>query len=259
MYTQTISLFRYLLLGIITRRLILLLGVFYACGLLSAGLIMELTIINSQPVAIAFFSDFIRYVLVILMVLLITSNVASDFEYRQFERLLTMPVSRWQFIVAEFLVILATAFALVLPMLLILAFVTEPGQAAYWVTAVWFELILFGTAGLLAILSLEKIPLAVIFTLAVYLLSKLSGLISLMLAESVKLSDGSLANRFVEAIFSGILYLLPSLETFASNDVFFGSLSLTASLAAQFRSVFVYTLLLVCACLVDFYRKEFNA
>ena len=88
----------------------------------------------------------------------------------------------------------------------------------------WLEIFLIGLLGLLAILSLEKIPLAVIFTLAVYLLAKLSGLIGQMLSESVKMSDGSLTSRFVEMIFQTILYVLPGLETFADSDVFFGGI-----------------------------------
>ena len=112
--------------------------------------------------------------------------------------------------------------------------------------------------GLVAILALEKIPQAVIFSLAVYLLAKLSGLINQMLTESVKLSDGAAANRFADMVFNGILHLIPRLEAFAQNDVFFESGELSAMLFAQFGTVALYTLFLLAVSLIDFYRKEFN-
>ena len=101
-------------------------------------------------------------------------------------------------------------------------------------------------------------PLAVFFTLAIYLLAKLSGLISLMLAESVRLSDGSVASRTMDLIFGAILYVIPDVGSFAESDVFFGTLDLPAQLGEQFLSVVVYVLFLLAVCLVDFYRKEFN-
>lgn len=258
MYSQTIALFHYLLLGVANRRLIVLISILYIGGLLLSSFIIELAIINSQAIAAAFLADFLRYSLVLLILLLVTSNVADDFEYQQFERLLTMPVSRWQYIVAEFLVTAVTALILVLPSLFVFTFYASFDIAAYWTMAVWLELLLVGLIGLLAILSLEKVPLAVFLSLAVYLLSKLSVLIKQMIAESVYLSDGSMANRFAEAVFSGILYLLPSLESFAQSDVYFDTLATTSLLVTQFQQVSVYAVFILAACLVDFYRKEFN-
>lgn len=255
---QTIALFRFLLLGILNRRLFALTGILYLGGLLLSSFIAELAIINSQSIAAAFLADFLRYSLVLLVVLLTVSNVAEDFEYRQFERLLTMPVSRWQYIAAQFLVTVVTALVLVLPCLFIFNFYVNFEIASYWTIALWLEVLLVGLIGLLAILSLEKVPLAVFLSLAVYLLSKLSGLISQMLAESVYLSDGDPVNRFVETVFGGILHLLPGLESFAQNIVFFEELHMFTLLATQFQSVSVYILFILSVCLFDFYRKEFN-
>ncbi len=258
MYAQTIALFRYLLLGIVNRRLFVLISVLYLAELLLSSFVIELAIINSQSIAAAFLAEFMRYSLVLLILLLIISNVADDFEYRQFERLLTMPISRWQYIVAEFLVTAATALLLVLPSLLVFTFYASFDIALYWTMAVWLELLLVGLIGLLAALSLEKVPLAVFLSLAVYLLSKLSLLIKQMLAESTYLSDGSMVNRFAEAVFDGILYLLPGLESFAQTDVYFDNLLATPMLATQFQQVSVYVVFILAVCLVDFYRKEFN-
>ena len=258
MYSQTIALFRYLLLGILNRRFFVLLSVLYLAGLILSGFISELAIINSRSISDGFLADFIRYSLVLLMLLMIVTHVSDDFEFKQFERLLTMPVSRWQYVVAQYMVTAVTALLLVLPCLIIFMFLVDIEIVSYWVASLWLEVFLVGLIGFLAVLSLEKVPVAVIFSISVYLLSKLSGLISQMLAESVLLSDGGLTNRFAETIFEWILYLLPGLETYAQNDVFFKNMDTTTLLVTQAQSVLVYALFILVVCLVDFYRKEFN-
>ena len=203
-------------------------------------------------------ADFIRYSLVLLILLSVVTNVSDDFEFKQFERLLTMPVSRWQYIAAQYLVIALTALLSVLPGMAIFIFLVNLDTATYWTISLWLEVFLVGLIGFLAVLSLEKVPVAVILSIGIYLLSKLSGLISQMLAQSVLLSDDGLANRFAESIFSWIQYLLPGLETFAQNDVFFKNLDSVSTLVFQAQSVFVYASFIFVICLVDFYRKEFN-
>jgi ABC-type Na+ efflux pump permease subunit len=218
----------------------------------------ELAIINGKAIVVALVADFLRYSLGLFALLVITTGVAEDYEFKQFERLLTMPLSRWQYIVAQVLVIASLCLLLVLPVLLVISFYGDWQVGLYWASALWLEIFLLGLLGMLAILSLEKIPLAVCFSLAVYLLAKLSGLISQMLAESIQLSDGSLTSRFVDYIFGAILYLVPDLETFADNDVFFGNVDLIEKISVQFSSTVIYALFLIAVCLVDFYRKEFN-
>jgi ABC-type Na+ efflux pump permease subunit len=258
MTKQTIALFRYLMLGIISRRLFALLAVMLLVALLCGSFIQELAIINGGAIVGALIADLLRYSMALLALLMVTSAVAEDYESRQFERLLTMPLARWQYIAAQFMVIACLCLLLVLPVLLLVSLYSGPAIGFYWAAALWQELMLISLLGLLAILSLEKIPLAVFFTLAIYLLAKLSGLISQMLAESVYLSDGSAASRATEFIFSGILYVIPDSSSFAQNDVFFDAANLLAVLGSQFQSVVVYALFLLAVCLVDFYRKEFN-
>jgi len=258
MLAQTISLFRYLMLGILSKRLFVLLTVLVLAAVLTGSFIDELAIINGKAILGAFIADFLRYSLALLALLMIATSVAEDYEARQFERLLTMPLARWQYLAAQTLVILCLCLLLVLPVLLLVSLYSGLALGFYWASALWLELFLLGLLGLLAILSLEKIPQAVFFALAIYLLAKLSGLIVLMLAESVKLSEGSAGSRAVEFIFSSILYLIPGTKSFAESDVFFGSFELLPLLGEQLVTVLVYALFILAVCLVDFYRKEFN-
>ncbi len=258
MSAQTISLFRFLMLGILSRRLLLSTLLLAVLAMLVGNFLSELAIIDGRAIVVALVADFLRYSLAIFTLLVVTTSVAQDYEFKQFERLLTMPLSRWQYIAAQVMVIASLCLFLVLPVLLVISLYGGWAVGLYWAAALWLEIFFLAALGLLAILSLEKIPLAVCFSLAVYLLAKLSGLIALMLEESVRLSDGSLVSRFTDMIFSAILYLLPGLDSFASNDVFFGGVDLLNSLWLQFSSIAVYTSFLIAVCLIDFYRKEFN-
>ncbi|MDH3386534.1 MAG: hypothetical protein OEN02_01410 [Gammaproteobacteria bacterium] len=258
MLAQTISLFRYLMLGIMSRRLLLLMAILSLVAVLCASFIGELAIINGEAIVVAFVADFLRYSSALLALLMIATGVAEDYQSRQFERLLTMPLARWQYIAAQTLAIACLCLLLVVPALILIALYGDAGLGFYWAASLWLELFLISLLGLLAILSLEKIPQAVFFSLAVYLLAKLSGLIVLMLDESVRLSEGSATSRVVEFIFSAVLYVIPGSNTFARNDVFFENVDLLAALSSQLFSVTLYALFLLAVCLIDFYRKEFN-
>ena len=258
MTSQTIALFRYLWLGILSRRLFVLLGILLLAAVLGGSFIGELAIINGAAIVAAYVADFLRYSLTLLALLMVVSAVAEDFESRQFERLLTMPLSRWQYIAAQTLVIACLCLLLVMPVLVLISLYSSVANGLYWALALWLELFMVSLLGLLAILSLEKIPQAFFFTLALYLLARLSGLIVLMLAESVRLSDGSAASRTVEFIFNAILYVLPDASSFADSDIFFAPAELLPLLGAQLFSVSIFAAFLLAICLVDFYRKEFN-
>ena len=246
------------MLGILSKRLLVLVAIMVLGAVLSGSFIHELAIINGAAIQTAFVADFLRYGLALLALLMITTSVAEDYEFRQFERLLTMPLARWQYIAAQTLVIACLCLLLVAPVLLLVSLYSSLVLGFYWAAALWLELFLISMLGLLAILSLEKIPQAVFFSLAIYLLAKLSGLITLMLAESVKLSEGSASSRAIEFIFSAILYIIPGTRSFAESDVFFGDIDLLLTLMGQLSSVVIYALFILAICLVDFYRKEFN-
>ena len=154
MMGQTISLFRFLLLGVINLRLFALVSILVIVAGLLSSFITELAIVNSHEIAAALLADILRYSLVFLALLLVTTSVAQDFEFKQFERLLTMPISRWQYIAAQFLAIASIASILVLPVLPVISLTAGFDIAIYWTLALWLEVLLVGMLGLVAILAL---------------------------------------------------------------------------------------------------------
>jgi len=237
-------------------------GFLVACVLLVAYLIglfvAELAIINSNAIATASMADFVRYSLVLVMVIGLCYQVSQDYELNQFERLLAMPVTCFQYVAAQFLVMLSVAFLLSLPVLVLFSVVHNTGMAFYWAASLFLELVLVGQFALLAILSLEKLPLAVIFTISLYLLAKAAPIIALILSQSSHFYEEENSFQIASLLFSGLQYLLPDESAFAQNDLLFGEGDIFAALSRQLLSVLLYGMFLQFIILFDFYRKEFN-
>lgn len=258
MIDQTIALFRYQLLGIINTRIVLLVVAIYSISFLASRFVAELAIINSEPVALAFMADFLRYSLIFLLIISLSYQVSQDFELGFFERLLAMPVSRAQYILAQYLVLLTFALMLILPVFFVMLWLRDLPLAFYWFAAVFLEMILIGQFALLAILSLEKLPLAVIFTLAVYLLAKFTPWLDLIFSQSMDFYQQEQIFQFSHRVFSAIQYLLPDMSAFARNNLIFELKDSAGMLLNQLISVMIYGLFILFVILIDFYRKEFN-
>lgn len=258
MFNQTITLFRYQLLGILNGRNLFLLLVIFSVAFLASQFVSQLAILHSKPVALATLADLLRYSLVLLIIIVLSHQVSQDYELSQFERLLAMPLSRLQYVLAQFIVLLVLVLLVTLPVFVIFWLLSDLSTATYWATSVALELLLAGQFTLLAIISLEKLPLAVIFSVSLYLLSKSASLIDLVLSRSEPFYGDESSFQFVHWLFSAIQYLLPESWYFASNNVFFESLDRVQLLTTQFVAVAIYSAFLQSIILIDFYRKEFN-
>jgi len=220
--------------------------------------VVELAIINSDAIALAAMADFLRYSLIIILIISICYQISQDYELHQFERLLAMPVSRNQYVMAQFFVLLSLSLIFVLPVLLLMSIVGDPSLALYWSIALYLEMILVGQFAILAILSLEKLPVAVIFTLAIYLLAKATPLIDLVLTQSSVYYDEEASFQLYFIVFSLLQYVLPDVSAFAQNNVLLESEWTDLILIKQLISVLVYGAFIQFVILLDFYRKEFN-
>ena len=169
-----------------------------------------------------------------------------------------MPLSRLQYVLAQFLVLVVLAFVLSMPLFLLIMLLSNTSVAMYWALATFMELMLVGQFTLLAIISLEKLPLAVIFSIALYLLAKSVSLIDLILSRSAPFYDEEGSFQLIQFLFSGIHYVLPDSSYFALNNVFFEPVNYVDLLSTQFISVMVYSIFIQSVILIDFYRKEFN-
>jgi hypothetical protein len=258
MLAQTIALFRYQLPGILNARTLVLVVVVYGIAFLSSRFVAELAIINSEKIALASLADLLRYSLVLLLIINFCHQVTQDYELSQFERLLSMPISRFQYVSAQLLVLTVSALLLVIPALMLMSWLGGFSIAFYWSASLFLELWLVGHFALLAAISLEKLPIAVVFAIVIYLLSKIAPLIELILSQSSPIYEGEHSFQLAQLVFGWIQYVLPGNQAFAQNNLVLSGAQFVKPLLNQFLAVFMYGLFIQFVVLVDFYRKEFN-
>jgi hypothetical protein len=256
MFSQTIALFRYQLLSLInTKNLIVLISIYLASFLISR-FSSELAIINSDVIGLGVLAEFLRYSLVLFLMISVCHQISQDYELGQFNRLLAMPVARWQYVLAEFFVVLAFAFILCFLVFLLLFFTVGLSVAVYWSTAVFLELILVGLFSILAALSLEKLPIALVFSLVVYLFAKLVPLINFIFNQSSMYYQDETGYQLGNIMMQAISFVLPDMSVFAWNNALFEPADFLHLLFVQASSLMVYGAFVILAILIDFYRKE---
>lgn len=226
-------------------------------GFISAQFVQELSLINSTEALFAFQVEFYRYCLTLLSSLILVVAVADDYSSRQFENLLSMPIQRWQYLVAQVCAIAVVNVAIVLFAACLLVFQVDFDVAITWLVSMWLELMLCSLLALLAILSLEKIPSAMMLFISLYILSRASPIIIEIIEQSVYYSDGNVVNKSILITFQLIDMILPNAAVFLQSDLFFNLDVSEVNLWAQFLWVLLYGLFIFAVILFDFYRKEF--
>ncbi len=259
MLTQTIALFRYQFLMVITRKNLFVVIAIYISAIGVSQFSAELAIINSNEVAVGVLADYLRYCLVLYLAISICHQIAQDYELGQFDRMLAMPIARWQYVLSLFLVVCAFAMVMCIPVFLMMMLSADSSAAIYWSLAVYQELILVGLIAMLATLSLEKLPHSIIFTFAMYLLTKLVPLISYIFNQSSLYYEDEAGFQLGSSVISIMQLVLPDMAIFAQNNVLFETVSYADSLRDQLISLLIYGAFMMFIILFDFYRKEIKS
>lgn len=257
MIFQTITLIQFLLLNYSQRKNVTPLLLIILFGFLAAEFVAELSLINSQEAQFAFQIEFYRYALILLSALILLVAIADDFASKQFESLLSMPLARWQYIVAQIGAIAVVNIAIVVLASIVLLLQADFNLVLIWCYSIWLELMLCSMMALLAILSLEKIPNAMMLLLSLYLLSRSSRVIIEIIEQSVYYSSGDTLNKIILSIFQLISFVLPNTHAFLQNNLFYTLNTAAFQLAQQSAWVALYSLFLLAIIVFDFYRKEF--
>ncbi len=255
--SQTITLIRFFLLNYSQRKNLVLLLIILLVGFFSSQFVSELSLINSVEAQFAFQIEFYRYGLVLLSSLILIVTIADDFSSRQFENLLSMPLARWQYIIAQIGAVAIINLVLVVCASVFLLPLVDINLILIWFGSMWLELMLVSFLALLAILSLEKIPSAMILLLSLYVLSRASPIILEIIKQSVYYSDGDTINQVILMMFQFITFVLPNSNVFVQNNLFYSLSTDDINLVQQALWVLLYALFITIVSMFDFYRKEF--
>jgi hypothetical protein len=228
-------------------------------GIVVSQFAAALAIINSEKIAFAILGEFLRYGLVLLVITSICFHISQAYELSQFERILSMPIHRGQYILAQTFVVLSLSLVASMAVLLSCLIFSSWSVSLYWFLAVFLELVLSGLFAMLAIMSLEKLPVAILLSISIYLLSRLVPLIDVSLYNASEFFSDEVTYQFSDTFIRLVQYVLPGREAFAQNNMLFENTVDWTMLLKQFVAVLLYGAFIILISTVDFYRKEFRA
>lgn len=258
MVRQTIALFRFQLLSIINARVFMVLCGIVIASLVSGFFISELALLNRESIALAVMAEVLRYSLLIFLIITICQHVSQSYEMAQFASIVSMPINRSQYIASLVLLVIFVSLLFSSSIIVACILFAPTAHVMFWTLSVFIELMLAGFIALLAAVALEKLSIAFIFSIAFYLLAKITPLIAIALDSSIQFYAKQLSHQFAAWFFSGLLYLLPGFEAFAQNNLLFESELPWSVLIEQFSTVVIYSTFIIVITLIDFYRKEFS-
>ena len=259
MLNQTIALFQFQFLMVVNRKYLFVLLAIYISAIGVSQFIAELAIVNSLEVVVGVLGDYLRYCLALFLMIATCYQIAQDYELKQFERILAMPLDRWQYVLSQLLVVCVFAFIMCAPVFFMMLTQAELALAAYWALAVFQELVLIGLISMLAALSLEKLPLSILFTFAMYLLTKLVPFIGYIFNQSSIYYEDEKGFQLGSFVISMMQWVLPNMTIFAQNNLLYESSGHSDALLNQFGSLLAYGMFILFVILFDFYRKEIKS
>lgn len=253
---QNIALFRYQLAGVLTARNLLIYAVLMAVAFLLSRFVFDLSIINSEVIAAAAFAEAVRIALVFYTVVVFCGQMHEDFVQQQFDRMLSMPVERYQYILVQSVLMAFCLLLMMIPVLILLVMLSDLSHALYWAAALYLELLLASLISMMMLLGLGKLTPAVILSLGLYVFARWAPGITQALENSSSVYDDSIAHQLYQQFFSLVNLVLPGADAFAGNDQFYQLSIDWGLLIVQLSNILVFGLLIIFVSLFDFYRKE---
>jgi hypothetical protein len=245
----------YLLRSAGATRLLAVLALAIVAGAALAAFLGSTALVEQSELATVYAATAGRYAVVLSLVLFTCFHVRRAFESREVDLLLSRPVSRFGFVLAEVatLVLLAGAGAALAGIAVAAAGRPAPAALGLWTSSLMVEAAIAATAALFFALTLSRGVAAALACLGFYLLSRMIGLLGEIAgAHGGSGPQGWLADQAV--LLLGLV--LPRLDLFARTSwLVHGAGDDAAGLCLIFVQGSVYLVLLTAAAGIDFERR----
>ncbi|MEM7540800.1 MAG: hypothetical protein AAF384_04345 [Pseudomonadota bacterium] len=231
------------------------LGFAVALGcLLIAEFLASLAITDSSSYRVGFYAAFARLGLVFIVTLFIASNLVREFEHRQIDLIFSRPLSRTWWFLGKLAGLWSSALVVTAIVALPLFFFAPLGNVIAWAITLLAELAIVVAATLTCVITFTNVPLALAAVAAFYLLSRSIESIALM-SHGPTVDTSALSSQVIAELVSGLSYVLPGLNHFASVGLLDGPLELSSILILILEAL-VYAALLAFAGLFDLHRRN---
>jgi ABC-type Na+ efflux pump permease subunit len=237
------------------NRLLWLLAVVVISSLGLSEFVGEVAITEAAETKSALLAGFLRLFSVFLVGLFVTTSVVRDLNDKVLESLLALPLPRSAYYFGKllgFMALSVSAAPLVAAGLLLHA---PPVQVALWVLSLMCEMVIVGTVALVCIFSFHHLTTALSAVFGFYVLARMIGAIEL-LGTSPLIPAGQPSQVVINAVISGIAFLLPDLYRFTPSRWLMYEGAGWADLAPIMGQTAVYLALMIGVGLFDLYRKN---
>jgi ABC-type transport system involved in multi-copper enzyme maturation permease subunit len=245
----------YLLRSACADRLLAVLALAIVAGAALAGFLGSTALVEQSELAMVYAATAGRHAVVAALVLFTCFHLRRAFESREVDLLLSRPVSRFGFVLAEVatLVLLAGVGAVLAGIAVAASGRPEPAALGLWTSSLMVEAAIAATAALFFALALTSGVAAALAGLGFYVLSRMIGLLGeLAGAQGGSGPQGWLADQAVFLL--GLA--LPRLDLFARTSwLVHGGGEDAAGLGLIFAQGLVYLVLLTAAAGIDFERR----
>ena len=248
-----------------SRFLWLTLGLIALCSLCSIFL-AQLAILETSQFQAGILGGLLRLVAGVLVCMFSVASLVNERNDRTLDLMLSRAVTRWQYVLGKFL-----GFAL--PSLLVAlacGFTVLPFSSfvatAIWTLSLLLELFLLLAASLFFTLAIGQFVGSLALLFCFYLLAR--SLSAMRIIAHHPLNESALSGSISSVVLDGLAYLLPPLDRLTQSAwLAYGGTdsemqrSLTSAdgllgLAQLGLQCLLFTMLLLCATLVDFYRRN---
>ena len=217
----------------------------------------NVSVIESRRTQIALLAAIYRFCAVFAIMILVASTIAREFNDKCLELYLSLPISRTIYFGGKLIGFYGAGLAPAAVFAAVMLLYAEPVVVGAWFVSLFCELALMATITFFSVLTFnnQMIP-SFSAALFFYLLARLSDSIYLVSNAEIILHTSGLAvfGKVVDILFLA----LPPLERFTRSDwlIYADSDAALAALPLILGQSAIYALLIACAALVDFWRKN---
>jgi len=256
MVAQIMTIGRFVVLEAWRARMsgIIAVALFLALG--TSLFVKELAITESGRVQIAFLSALARLAAVCVTALYVVSTMAREFNDRVVDLTVSLELPRAAVVLGKFVGYAAMAVVIGAAAGTVLSPFAGGAGLLVWTFTLILELWIVVAMSLFCIITFNQVMPAASFVVAFYALARSIGALQLISASPL-VADQSLAHRFMDWTLDVLAYLLPNLDRFGQTVLLYDDHAHLANIASLLGQTLVYVLLLICAALFDFYRKNF--
>ena len=224
-------------------------------GLFIGWFFQSLAIAESEQIHSAVVASLSRVGAVVLLTLYVVSSISRDFNDRMVQIIFSLPVTRMEYFFGKLLGFSIVASLVALLFGLSLVFFGPKSGIFAWTVSLACELVLVSAVAMLFALSLNQISVAVLATMAFYVLARAIRAMVLMAGSETGLIS-SWSQKVIELSVNMLAYMLPRLSRYTNTEwVVYQPPEFTDMLYVILQTAF-FVSLISAAALIDLYRKN---